>query len=320
MITKNRKQDLITITIAMFFVVSMFYTAFAEYNGECWVINAQTKQAVKIKNDFSIDPNALTLQGAPPQAIAVDGRDGGLWVASSAAGAVFKVLPDNSISGQITELDQPGSISVNISDGTAWVGEFSGITKISADCSSKLASVKGLKEACVSVNYKDGTVWATDSSGRVLKYNASGAQILQVPIKITEPKYVEVDPNDGSAWIADSQANLLIKVDANGKELFRISDIQFPSSPSVNPKDSTCWLSSASGMQVIKLNKQGQRLATVNGVMTPLSVATDPRDGGAWVASQVVGMVVKLDAKGNVVKQLGGFALPSKVAVGYSPK
>lgn len=318
MFTRNRSQKTITATIAIFFVASMFYAVSAAYNGECWVINAQTKQVVKIKTDYTIDPNAITL--AQPQAIAINGKDGSVWIADTAAGAVFKIL-DGNVAGPIEGIDGPASISVNPTDGTAWVGGNNGIAKISADCKTILKKISGLKEACVSVNYKDGSVWATDSSGRALKYDASGAQIAQASVKLIEPKYVAVNPTDGTAWIADSRtANLLIKVDANGNELLKVTDIQFPASPSVNPKTGNCWVSSITGRQVIKLNAKGQKLASVSGFMTPLSVVTDPKDDGVWIADQVMGQVTKLNAKGNIVKQIAGFALPSVVALGYWAK
>jgi len=319
-----------------------------KYNGECWAVtqdpNTGKNLIVKISAKGEIYPNNIIEGFEHPQALAVNPRDGSLWVADAAADAVFYFGFDDkgAIANQASanKLGKPRCLSLNPADGTVWVGTYNegrnvgGAVKLSVEVKTsadgqeqlvikKLATIRGLKENSIAVNIKDGNLWVADNSGRILKYDANGARLLESPVKLKEPKYIAVDPRDGSVWVDDTQAATLVKLDATGKEILRKKDITMPSALSLNHLDGSVWIADSGGGRFVKLSANGQIVAQVPGFMVPTSVSVDPKDGGAWIADQgmgdfMPGQIVKVSKQGRAVTNpISGLSSPSFVTAGY---
>ena len=298
----------------------------ASYNGECWVVSGGDT-IYKFYPDGSRDQSGISFPVAVSQtnAAVVDPRSGVVWIAVSAAGAVFRYDPaspdPNQAFIQLPPITQPHAVSVNPTDGTVWVGGNNTVQKFSADGSQVLATVTGVHEPQVAVNPTDGSCWITDSRGTIARYSASGAVAATSPVKLKEPKYVAVNSQSGNAWVTDPHANVVVKLSSSGQELFRVTDLKLPSSPSVNQQDGSLWVV-ASSNTLVKLSADGQKLIEVpEAGIAILSIGVSSQDGSVWVADQQIGMpplggtVTKFSAAGQALVT-NPIPQPSFVSVG----
>jgi DNA-binding beta-propeller fold protein YncE len=323
MLSRNidNKKIITLVSIACLLIIGGGSIALAAgYNGECWVVNGSGNgEIVKVTSKGEIDPNIISGFEQPQYAV-VNPKDGTLWVSDAAAGAIFKFNFDGSEPVQIkfTSTYKPRSISIDPTDGSAWVGTDAGVFKISADGKQKQQVATTGDEAYVAVNTTDGSCWVADSSGKVLKFSKAGQKLLDASLTkaLTEPKYVAVNSATGEAWVADSQAGILVKLDANGKELLRTTDVGMPVSPSVNYKTGDLWVADAKNFQVVKLSANGKVAVAVPGFTFPASVSVNSKTGEIWVADQFANSVTKLSGNGQPVFSVPGFTLPISVSVG----
>ena len=292
----------------------------ASYNGECWVVSGGDT-VYKLNADGLADPTIIPgLTQA--QAAVVNPQNGIVWIAVSAANAVFRFDPAEQDSNlqfiTLPPIERPHSVSVNPTDGTVWIGGINTVQKFSADGSQVLATVTGVHEPTVAVNSTDGSCWVTDSRGTIARYSAAGAVAAASPVKLKEPKYVAVNSQSGNAWVTDPHANVIAKLNPSGQELLRVADLKLPSSPSVNQKDGTLWVV-ADGNTLVKLSTDGQKLMEVPAGMAVLSICVSSQDGSVWVADQFgstfQGGVSKFSAAGQQLFE-NPIPQPSFVSVG----
>ncbi|MFQ6039433.1 MAG: hypothetical protein ACE5PV_01150 [Candidatus Poribacteria bacterium] len=318
------RQIIAFASILCLLIIGIASAAFAAaYNGECWVVNGGSSLIVRIipaTGEIDLN-NMIDLNPAPPADYAVvNPRDGALWVALSAANSVFKFNFDGSqpIEIKFTGSQTPRSISIDTTDGSAWVGTDSGVFKVSADGKTKKQVASTGDEARVSVNIADSSCWVADSSGKVMKYSKTGQKLLDASLTkaLTEPKYIAVNSTTGNVWVADSQAGILVKLDANGKELLRTTEVGMPVSPSVNFKTGDLWVADAKNFQIVKISANGKVSKTIPGFTFPASVSVNSKTGDVWVADQFANSVTKIPANGQPVS-VPGFTLPISVSVGY---
>ncbi len=288
----------------------------ANYNGECWVVSGGDT-VYKLNADGLADPTIIPgLTQA--QAAVVNPQSGVVWIAVSAANAVFRFDPTTNAFAQLPPIERPHSVSVNPTDGTVWIGGINTVQKFSADGSQVLATITGVHEPTVAVNSTDGSCWVTDSRGAIARYSASGAAAATSPVKLKEPKYVAVNSQSGNAWVTDPHANVIVKLSPNGQELLRVADLKLPSSPSVNQRDGNLWVV-ADGNTLVKLSANGQKLLEVPAGMAVLSICASSQDGSVWVADQFgstfQGGVSKFSADGQQLFE-NPIPQPSFVSVG----
>jgi DNA-binding beta-propeller fold protein YncE len=325
----GNKKTIALASIACLLIISVGSIAVAAYNGECWVVNGSGNgEIVKVSPKGEIDPNIISGFEQPQYAV-VNPKDGVLWVSDSAAASVFKFSfgGNEPVQVKFTGGQRPRSISIDPTDGSAWVGadttvgeegdiQKGSVVKISPDGKKQQVASDIGGETYVSVNTTDGSCWVADSSGKVLKYSKTGQQLLVASVTLKEPKYVAVNSTTGEVWIADSQAGILVKLDANGKELLRTTDVGMPVSPSVNYKTGDVWVADAKNFQVVKLSANGKVAAAIPGFTFPASVAVNSKTGEVWVADQFANSVTKLSGNGQPVFSIPGFTLPISVSVG----
>ena len=292
----------------------------ASYNGECWVVSGGDT-VYKLNADGLADPTIIPgLTQA--QAAVVNPQSGVVWIAVSAANAVFRYDPAEQDPNQafitLPPVERPHSVSVNTTDGTVWIGGINSVQKFSADGRQVLATVAGVHEPTVAVNSTDGSCWVTDSRGAIARYSASGAAAATSPVKLKEPKYVAVNSQSGNAWVTDPHANVIVKLNPSGQELLRVADLKLPSSPSVNQKNGTLWVV-ADGNTLVKLSADGQQLIQVPAGMAVLSICVSSQDNSVWVADQFgstfQGGVSKFSADGQQLFE-NPIPQPSFVSVG----
>ncbi len=271
------------LSVIFVFIVVSLNPLHASYNGECWVVSGGDT-VYKLNADGLADPTIIPgLTQA--QAAVVDPKSGVVWIAVSAANAVYRFDPATVAFTRLPPIERAHAISVNPTDGTVWIGGINTVQKFSADGTQILASITGVHEPEVAVNTTDGSCWVTDSRGTIARYSAAGAVAATSPVKLTEPKYIAVNSQSGNAWVTDPHANVVVKLSPSGQELLRIADVQLPSSPSVNQKDGTLWVVIDSNT-LVKVSADGQKLMEVPAGMAILSICVSSQDGSVWVADQ----------------------------------
>ncbi len=302
--------------VILVLIVVLLSPLHANYNGECWVVSGGDT-VYKLNADGLADPTIIPgLTQA--QAAVVNPQNGVVWIAVSAANAVFRFDPTTNAFAQLPPIERPHSVSVNPTDGTVWIGGINTVQKFSADGSQVLATITGVHEPTVAVNSTDGSCWVTDSRGTIARYSAAGAAAATSPVKLKEPKYVSVNSTSGNAWVTDPHGNVIVKLSPSGQELLRVTDLKLPSSPSVNQRDGNLWVV-ADGNTLVKLSANGQKLLEVPAGMAVLSICASSQDGSVWVADQFgstfQGGVSKFSADGQQLFE-NPIPQPSFVSVG----
>ena len=313
---KRVSRTLQMLSAALVLIVASLSPLHAGYNGECWVVSGGDT-VYKLNPDGLADPTIIPgLTQA--QAAVVNPKNGVVWIAVSAANAVFRFDPATAAFTQLPEIERPHAVSVNPTDGTVWIGGISTVQRFSADGSQVLATVTGVHEPEVAVNTTDGSCWVTDSRGKIGRYGPDGTLAAASPVKLAEPKYVAVNSRSGNAWVTDPHSNVIVKLNPSGQEVLRIADITLPTSPSINQKDGSLWVVADSNT-LVKLSADGQKLLEVPGGMVILSIGVNSQDGSVWVADQVgstfQGAVSKFSADGQRLFE-AAIPIPSFVSVG----
>ena len=286
-------------------IVASLNPLHASYNGECWVVSGGDT-VYKLNADGLADPTIIPgLTQA--QAAVVDPQSGIVWIAVSAANAVYRFDPLTVVFTKLPPIERAHAVSVNPTDGTVWIGGINTVQKFSADGSQVLATIAGVHEPEVAVNTTDGSCWITDSRGTIARYSAAGAAAATSPVELKEPKYVAVNSQSGNAWVTDPHANIIVKLNPSGQEILRITDIKdeegfavvyadgramlritdlkLPSSPSVDQRNGHLWVVADSNT-LVKFAADGQKLMEIPAGMVILSISVYSQDGSVWVADQ----------------------------------
>ena len=326
------------LSVMLVLIVVSLASLHANYNGECWVVSGGDT-VYKLNADGLADPTIIPgLTQA--QAAVVDPQSGVVWIAVSAANAVYRFDPQTVAFTQLPPIERPHAVSVNPTDGTVWIGGINTVQKFSADGTQILASITGVHEPEVAVNTTDGSCWVTDSRGTIARYSAAGAAAATSPVKLSEPKYVAVNSQSGNAWVTDPHAGVIVKLSPSGQEILRITDIKdeegfavvyadgramlritdikLPSSPSVNQKNGNIWIVADSNT-LVKFSADGHKLMEIPAGMAILSISVYSQDGSVWVADQFgstfQGGVSKFSADGQQLFE-NPIPQPSFVSVG----
>ena len=304
------------LSVMLVLIVVSLASLHANYNGECWVVSGGDT-VYKLNADGLADPTIIPgLTQA--QAAVVDPQSGVVWIAVSAANAVYRFDPQTVAFTQLPPIERPHAVSVNPTDGTVWIGGINTVQKFSADGTQILVSITGVHEPEVAVNTTDGSCWVTDSRGTIARYSAAGAAAATSPVKLSEPKYVAVNSQSGNAWVTDPHAGIIVKLNPSGQEVLRITDLKLPGSPSVDQRSGNLWVV-ADSSTLVKLSADGQKLMEIPAGMVILSISVYSQDGSVWVADQFgstfQGGVSKFSADGQQLFE-NPIPQPSFVSVG----
>ena len=308
------------LSVMLVLIVVSLTSLHANYNGECWVVSGGDT-VYKLNADGLADPTIIPgLTQA--QAAVVDPQSGMVWIAVSAANAVYRFDPAEPDPNQqfitLPPIERPHAVSINPTDGTVWIGGINTVQKFSANGTQILASITGVHEPEVAVNTTDGSCWVTDSRGTIARYSAAGAVAATSPVKLSEPKYVAVNSQSGNAWVTDPHAGVIVKLNPSGQEVLRITDLKLPGSPSVDQRSGNLWVV-ADSSTLVKLSADGQKLMEIPAGMVILSISVYSQDGSVWVADQFgstfQGGVSKFSADGQQLFE-NPIPQPSFVSVG----
>jgi len=276
-------------------------------DGTCWVADTGNNQVVHLDEGGA---EIVRLGGFNrPQALCVNPADRSCWVADtgndevvhlSAAGAeLVRIGRYEDPSNPAVErcFVEPGSVSVNPTDGSCWVADTGNdqVVHLAEDGTQLLRigcyedpAVTPPVERCltapgsVAVNPVDGSCWVADTGGNYLVHLADDGSLLWCGPCFSGPQSISVDPTDGSCWVADTGNNHLVHLDADGNQLLR-QDRYYDPNPLVPPP------------------------------ITPFvelsSVSVDPTDGSVWVADAGSGCFVHLNGDLVPVYERGAWLL-----------
>jgi hypothetical protein len=177
-----------------------------------------------------------------PASIAVDARDGSVWIADGLGLPARKIVKLDRLGNEVFRVEAPGGFSSHAPQQIA-------------------------------IDPRDGSLWYVQGfTGTVVKRSSVGALLVAVP-GFDLPVAVDVDPTDGSVWVANfsaTTAGAVVKLDQNGHEILRTSLASAPHTVRVNPDDGSAWVGIDG--EVVVLTSAGQVRATVGGFATPKAI------------------------------------------------
>ncbi len=226
-----------------------------------------------------------------PGAIAVDPRDGSVWVAEP--GQILHLDRWGDVIWYGIDYVNPRSISVNTTDGSCWVANTDNheVVRISSG-GSVLWRIGGFNlPTSISVNSADGTAWVADNANAQVVHLAADGSELWRGGDLVYPLAVSVNSADGSCWVADKHADAVVHLDSEGTELHRVS-LTTPRALAVNPKHGDCWV--ISGSQVVHLDPDGTMRAGTIGPSGEGQLAVSLPDDTVWVSDEDGGTVIQL--------------------------
>lgn len=165
-------------------------------NSSVWVADGSgyTRKLVHLTADgavlFEIETSGF-FSNAPHQ-IAIDPHDGTIWYTGFHSGKTSKLSADGQLLAEINGFDRPVSVTINPSDGSSWVADYS-----------------------------------VDSSGAVVKINSAGKIILKLTFE-NPPRVVGVNPFDETVWVGIEGAMVIISDE--GEILKIVTDFTLPKS------------------------------------------------------------------------------------------
>ena len=156
----------------------------------------------------------------------------------------------------------PGSVSVNTTDGSCWVGDggYGRLVHLSA-AGAELSRLAG----GFVLHLGEPHGWLLLGGGRRRRGAPPGERGGAVAVgrgEFSGPTSVSVNPADGSCWVADYGHDQVVHVSPAGAELWRSNwdAFSFPESVSLNSGDGSCWVADTSDNQVVHLSQSGAEL------------------------------------------------------------
>ncbi|MFP4474496.1 MAG: PKD domain-containing protein [Desulfatibacillaceae bacterium] len=177
-------------------------------SGVVWIGNTGANQVVRLSPtvpdgyDIGTDSGKhLTITGASNTDVAVDTRDGSLWVVNSGDSRIRKYSATGNT--RIFEFDLSGGtryVKVNPVDGSAWI--------------------------------------STDNSDEIMRMESDGTIVFR-KTGFNEPGPVGIDPLTGNAWVPDYTNKRLVLLSSGGVELKAVSTSGNPLVVSLIPDEVT---------------------------------------------------------------------------------
>ena len=163
-------------------------------DGSCWVTDSRGTIARYSASGAVAATSPVKL--TEPKYVAVNSTSGNAWVTDPHAGVIVKLNPSGQELLRITDLQLPGSPSVNQRNSNLWVVANSNtLVKFSPDGQKLMEIPAGMAILSISVYSQDGSVWVADQfgstfQGGVSKFSADGQQLFENPVP--QPSFVSV--------------------------------------------------------------------------------------------------------------------------------
>ena len=124
----------------------------------------------------------------------------------------------------------------------------------------------------VAVDPRDGSLWFVGDRA-VYKLNELGQSLINVE-GFLEPVAVAVDPRDSSVWVASYEKGMsgqVARLSPTGEILVRIPLEERAHAVGINPFDGTVWV--GLDRAILRLSKAGEVLSKQYGFTAPMSIA-----------------------------------------------
>lgn len=254
-------------------------------------------------------------------------RSQGCWVADYQNNRVVLIGASSGIEvRQVSGLNGPVSVGVNLSNGMLWIANKGAnqVIRVTYDSegSTLTSAVNGFSAPnSISVNSLDGSCWVADSANnRVVRLDADtpdGYDLLSDTghhrefIGFSNPSAVSVDPNEGNCWVADTANDRIVMLlsgvpdgyDVSADSGFHamVSGFNDPLSVSADTINGNCWVADTGNNQVAVVAPNGIHIIKrISGFSQPRSVSINPLESACWVADYGNHQVVKLSGSGNI--------------------
>ena len=253
-----------------------------------------------------------------PNQIAVNERNGVVWICDNLAPMVVIFNPSNGLRFEIRAFSSPDAVAIDPRDGTAWIADSDQNTVRHFTENNTTASPADLGPVidpiAVAVDPRDGAVWACEYSGdHVRRFTADGAPDWAQPM--TRPSRVDVDSVTGNGWVTSFQQGIVQRFSPTGAPGPPLGGFAGPIGVAVDPRRGRVWVADAFAGQVVALTRTGQREFTVSGLSQVREIAIDRKTGEAWVTVPGAGLVARIDTTGTVRGRIGGFTQPYSIAL-----
>ncbi len=222
------------------------------------------------RTDSQIYKIVLDIPDSDPIDLAMDRNNNQIWIADQIQGKIYMFDRLGAPKGENGDFKEPVSIDCDLSDGSCWVADSKAktVTKISNTFNPTVQIHDLIKPTSVSVNQKSGDCWVADSL-RVLKFDATGRQILALEPQCNFLRYLTVDPEIGYCWVLDfsysvDQSHLLC-YNNDGDQLLVFTGLNQPENLKANPYDHSCIVADSGANRILKISLNGTIIGQVNG-------------------------------------------------------
>ncbi|HET9897066.1 MAG TPA: YncE family protein [Streptosporangiaceae bacterium] len=287
--------------------------------------------------------------GRLPDSVAVDERNGTVWVANSLDGTVSEISETRqAVIATIKVPASPVGVAADPATGTIWVtclGPFgrpaadNTVTEISDSTGKILATIKvGQAPFGIAADRRTGMVWVANTNSSTLsEISEKRAEVVAtIPIsKRDAPDGVAIDQKTGTVWVASLGGGLeeLSEATRSVSAPSRIRRGTPPGSPSaiaVDAASGAAWMTSEvySGGSLYANFASGVSLASralMAAVRVPRAglfaniadaIAADPATGTIWVAENGANSVTLIsESKLSVARNLPTGVSPVAIAI-----
>jgi DNA-binding beta-propeller fold protein YncE len=250
------------------------------------VDNIHFEQVVQVDHKGNIIDR---FQGYPSPLMAVDPRDGSVWLTTW------------------NPMEQQGLLAKIASNGKL-------IRKVGGFSSPYAAEL----------DPRDGSLWVADGGSRTLIHiSADGEKLFEMRIPgyffSNAPDQLAIEPESGNLWFTTAGPGMLHKISPEGTVLFETGGFSSPVAVTINPINGNVWVADfdlfGSG-GIVKFSPGGEALFTQALPAHAETAAINPFDGMLWVG--VKGELIRYSDDGNVVGWEPGFRHPGSIAFAQS--
>ena len=248
--------------------------------------------------------------------IAVDPRDGFLWVSSLDAGRVWTWNPDGFAALVITAVPSPDAMALSPFDDSAWICDRGGVVwhfhrDGTVPTPGRLTPFE--EPGAIATCALDASVWICERGGnRVRHYSAAGVALGAAFVQA--PSRVAVDSLTRVAYVTSYTLGRIWRIAENGVLIDSTSAAVGPIGIAIDRARNRVWVADSDGARVLGLDLGTLAVAqTVTNVGSPYDLAVDTATGDVWVVARANGAVLRLGTDGTRRDILTGLNDPYEI-------
>ncbi len=253
-----------------------------------------------------------------PAGIALDPRDGSIWVTDPFAASVTKFNPVTGTRRVETNLSRPSGIAVDPVDGSAWVTDElrQDVAHFAAAGGAAAPGAIGpiTLPTGVAVDPRDRAVWVCGNGAAELKlFSPDGG--LRWTRSMQRPSRVAVDSTTGDAWVTSFERGVAVRVNPAGTALDTVGGFAGPIGVAVDHRRGLIWVADAVGGELRCFDRAGTPKVRISNLDEVREVAVDLATGNAWATIRGRGEVLVVSPTGAVVARVTGMTGPFGVVL-----